>query len=227
MHEHAASPYFSMRARQSWRTLGYAGLAIPFLSSLHASATSVAVATTVFVLPSVWNLVQSQRERNGDKRPAPISYQSRRYERREFGTVPFSSLFEKWKADLSFEDTITEAAYCSNEYGRRLSVICVRIPGASRATRDLVADLLRKHVRSTDEVDMVSNEEIVVCCHLLRDALSAEIIFKRLERVLRSSGPISASFPVRIGKALYPLDGYTGADLISTARSKLQPITSQ
>ena len=47
-----------------------------------------------------------------------------------------------------FEDVITDAAYCSNEYGRKLSVICVRIPGLPGAMRDPVANL-RDRVRAS------------------------------------------------------------------------------
>ena len=32
----AASTYFSVRARQSWRTLGYGAIALPFLLTLRA-----------------------------------------------------------------------------------------------------------------------------------------------------------------------------------------------
>ena len=93
--------------------------------------------------------------------------------------------------------------------------------------RDLVANLLRMHIRSKDEVEIVSDDEFIVCSHLLRDALAADVIFKRLEGALRNAGLFSASLEVQLGKAVYPMDGYTGADLISHARSKLQPIARQ
>jgi hypothetical protein len=202
-------------------------MAIPFLSSLHPSASIVALTATASVLPSIWNLVQSHRERNGDKLPAPRSYKAGLRERREFEVDPFSALFGKWKAEPSFEDMITEAAYCSNEYGRRLSVICVRIPGLPNVMRDLVANLLRMHIRSKDEVEIISDDEFIVCSHLLRDALAADIIFERLEEALRDADLFSAALKVQLGKAVYPMHGYTGADLISHARSQLQPIATQ
>jgi hypothetical protein len=224
---YAASRSFSERARQSWRTLSYTGIAIPFLSNIHASSAILVATASVFVFPSIWDLVKSQRERNGDKLPSLTSYQGALRERREFGAVPFSGLSGKWIAEIAFEDTISDAAYCSNEYGRRLSVICVRIPGLPLAKLDLVVNLLRLHTRSNDEVEIVSNGEFMVCSHLLRDALAADVILKRLEGALRSADLFSASLEVQLGKAVYPMHGYTGADLISYARSQLQPIATR
>ena len=227
MFNRTASPYFSTRAFQSWCSLGFGGVAISFLSTLQASPTIVGLTATAFVLPSIWSLVESHRERNGDKLPAPTSYQANLRERREFGALPFGGLFCKWKAELSLEDTITEAAYCSNEYGRRLSVICVRIPGLPPVMRDPVVNLLRRHIRSKDEVEIAGDDEFIVCSHLLRDALAADVIFNRLERALRGADMLSASLDIQLGKAIYPMHGYTGSDLISHARSTLQPIATR
>ena len=191
------------------------------------SATIVALAATTCVFPSIWNLVKSHRERNGDKLPAAKSYQAGLRQRREFAIIPFSGLFSKWKAELSIEDAITEAAYCSNEYGRDFSVICLRIPGLPRIMRDLVVNLLRMHIRSKDEVEIVSDDEFIICSHLLRDALAANVILKRLEGALRGDDLPFASLEIQLGKAIYPMHGYTGADLISHARSQLQPIAAQ
>src|SRR5947209_19003078 len=113
----AASPQFAERTRQSWRTLGYGGIAVILLSSVQASATIVGLAAMAFVLPSICNFVASTRERSGDKLPAATSYKACRKERREFGSLPFGVLFDVRRAELPFEDVITEAAYCSNEYG--------------------------------------------------------------------------------------------------------------
>ena len=93
--------------------------------------------------------------------------------------------------------------------------------------RDLAANLLRMNIRSKDEVEIVSDDEFLVCSHLLRDALAADVIFRRLEGALREASPVFAPLEVQLGKAVYPMDGYTGPDLINHARSKLQPIASQ
>jgi hypothetical protein len=227
MPAHAASPTFTERTRQSWRALGYGGMAIAGLSTLHVSTPLLALIAMAFILPPIWNLVQSHRERNGDKLPAATALEAGVGDRREFAALPFGGLFGKWKAELPFEEMITEAAYCSNEYGRRLSVICVRIPGLSRVMRDLVANLLRMNVRAKDEVEVVSDDEFIVCSHLLRDAAAADIILKRLEGALRKADLFSEVCEIQIGKAVYPMHGYTGADLISYARSQLQPIAGQ
>ena len=220
---HAASPHFSERTRQSWRTLGYGGIAVTFLSSVHASTTTIEIAAAAFVVPTIWNFVASNRERNGDKLPPPTSFPGLG-ERRELGDLAFGALFDQRKAELPFEDVITDAAYCSNEYGRKLSVICVRIPGLPGAMRDPVANLLRAHIRKKDEVEIASDEEFIVCSHLLRDALAADVIFKRLEGAFRDTGLPLADLEIQLGKAVYPMDGYVGADLIAHARSKLQKI---
>jgi hypothetical protein len=215
----AASTYFSARARQSWRILGYGAIAFPFLLTLHASPLVVGLAELTFVIPSIWNFVASQRERNGDKMPTSVAFEGGRIERREFGSLTFRALLNQWKAELPLEGFITEAAKCSNDYGRRLSVIYVRIPNLPRAMRELVANLLRMNLRSTDEVAIISSDEFVVCAPLLRDAVAAEVISKRLAEAIRKADLASAAPEVHFGKAIYPMDGYTGADLIRHSRS--------
>ena len=148
----AVSSHFSVRARQSWRTLGYGAIALPFLLTLRAPPIVVGFVELMFVIPPVWNFVASQRERNGDKMPTAVAFEGGRVERREFGALTFRALLNQWKAELPLEGFITEAAKCSNDYGRRLSVIYVRIPDLPRAMRELVANLLRMNLRSTDEV---------------------------------------------------------------------------
>ena len=168
--------------------------------------------------------MQSHRERNGVKLPAARSHWGGGPERREYGSLAFDGSSVERSAASSLEDLITEAANFSNEYGRRLSVISVRIPGLPQSMRKLLAVLLRTNVRSNDVVEIVSESEFVVCCPLLRDARSADIIVKRFEGALRAADLPSAALEVQIGKAVYPMDGYTGSDLISHARSKLRPI---
>ena len=63
-----------------------------------------------------------------------------------------------------------------------------------------------------------------MCCPLLRDASAVDAIVKRLEKGLGDADLPSASLEVQLGKAVYPMDGYTGADLIAHARSKWRPI---
>lgn len=219
MSELVASPYLSERARQSWRTLGYGGMAFPLLASLHAPDPVVALTTTAFVIPTILNLVASHRERSGDKLPDEIGHRPGAHERRELGNFTFRCLLDKWKQELSFADLVTEAASCSNDFGRRSCVIYLRIPGLTAPMRDFFADLLRENVRSTDEVGIVGDDELVVCAPLLRDALAAEIVLKRLVEAVHAADIAPASFEAQFGKAIHPMDGYTGAELIDHARA--------
>ena len=219
MSEHNASPYFTERARQSWRTLGYGGMAYPLLASLHAPDPVVALTTTAFVIPTILNLVASHRERHGDKLPDSIGYLPGQEERRELGNFTFRCLLDRWKAELPFEDLVTEAASCSNDFGRRACVIYLRLPGLAAIMRDFVANVLRENVRSTDEVGIISEDEFVVCAPLLRDALASDIILKRLARAIEAADIVSPTLKAHFGKAIHPMDGYTGAELIGHARS--------
>lgn len=218
MSTHGASPYFTERARESWRTLGYGCMAFPFLWNLHAPTPVVVFASAAFVVPPIWNLAASHQERNGDKLPTSIAYHALHEERRELGSFTFRCLLDKWKAEMSFEDLITQAANCSNEFGRRLCVIYVRIPELQTIAADLWVNLLREHVRSTDEVRNISASEVVVCAPLLRDSLAAEVIHERLARAIRGAGLSPPSSEIYLGKAIYPMAGYTGAELIRHAR---------
>lgn len=219
MSEHNASPYFTERARESWRTLGYGGMAFPLLTTLHAPGPVVALTTSAFAIPTILNFVASQRERHGDKLPDSISYTPGREERRELGNFTFRCLLDRWKAELSFENLVTEAASCSNDFGRRACVIYLRIPGLDPIMRDFVANVLRENVRGTDEVGVISEDEFVVCAPLLRDALAADIILMRLARAIEAANLASPAPPAYFGKAIHPMNGYTGAELIGHARS--------
>jgi hypothetical protein len=219
MSEHNASPYFTERARQSWRTLGYGGMAFPFLATLHAPDPVVALTTTAFVIPSILNLVASHRERLGDKLPDSIAHIPGQEERRELGNFTFRCLLDRWKAELSFEDMVTEAISCSNEFGRRSCVIYLHMPDLAPMMRDFVANLLRENVRGTDEVAAISDNEFVVCAPLLRDALATDIVLKRLIAAVADAEVTSPTLRAHFGKAIHPMNGYTGAELIAHARN--------
>ena len=214
----AATTYFSARTRRSWRTLGYGAIAAPILFKLHASAPVLALAGTAFVLPAIWNLIASHRERNGDKMPTTVTYLDGHHDRREVHALTLKELVEEWRAELTIEGFVTEAAKLSGEYGRRLCVFYVRIPDLPRAMSESVANLLRAQIRRTDEVASLSSDEFVVCAPLLRDALDADIISRRFAEAFRGGEFGSACKDVHLGKAIYPMDGYTGADLIRHSR---------
>jgi hypothetical protein len=221
MADHTSSLYFFKRERQSWLSLAFVGIAAPLLSSLHTPASIVALTAATFGLPAIWNIVQSHRERNGELSPATVAKLG---ERRQFGVSPLGDLFARSRDERCFEDLVTDAAYCSNEYSRRLCVICVHIPELPPLKRHLIANLLRKHVRANDQVEIAPADEFLVCAPLLRDALSADVIVKRLEGALRNSDLLGDTLTVRLGKAVYPLDGYTGPALISASRENLRQV---
>jgi hypothetical protein len=197
-------------------------MAFPLLEGLHAPDPVVALTTTAFVIPTILNLVASHRERNGDKMPDSISHAPGREERRELGNLTFRCLLDRWKAELPFEDLVTEAASCSNEFGRRACVIYLRIPDLAPIMRDFVANVLRENVRTTDEVGVLSDDEFAVCAPLLRDALAADIIVRRLARAIEAADITSPTLKGHFGKAIHPMDGYTGSELIGHARSDAQ-----
>jgi hypothetical protein len=221
MADHTSSLYFFKRERQSWLSLAFVGIAAPLLSSLHTPTSIVALTAATFGLPAIWNIVQSHRERNGELSPATVAKFG---ERRQFGVSPLGDLFAQSSDGRPFEDLVTDAAYCSNEYSRRLCVICVKIPELPPLKRHLVAQLLRKHVRANDQVEITPTDEFLVCAPLLRDALSADVILKRLEGALRKSDLLGDTLTIGLGKAVYPLDGYTGPALISSSRENLRQI---
>ena len=61
----------------------------------------------------------------------------------------------------------------------------------------------------------------MVCAPLLRDAVAAEVIAKRLAEAIRKADLASAALEVHFGKAIYPMDG-SPRSLIRHSRSVAQ-----
>lgn len=211
-------PYFTPRGRRSWRMLGYSALAFLFLRSLKATWPITSIALALFIVPAIWNLVLSFRERNGDKIPKLIAHQKWQEERRDLSHVTFRHLFATWKSQLSISDVITEAGKCSNDFGRRLCIVYLRAECLSINMRENLIMFLRQRVRSNDDVTIISDNEFIVCAPLLSDTLAAEIIYKRLAEAIQSSVFPYITWEIRLGKAIYPMDGYSGEELIQRAR---------
>ena len=190
------------------------------------SEATAALAAATVLLPSMVAAVDAHRERNGDKSPLPTSIGAdgdKARERRVFETSAFYRAVNKVKAQLSFEDFVTEMANCSNVYGRRFSVTCVRIAGLTECRRTEIADLLRKTVRASDEIRLMNDEEFLVCTPLLSDAKDADLVLNRLRRALLASQLLEDPSTLSLGRALHPLDGYSGRDLIEAARNNCRP----
>ena len=217
--------YFAERTDAGWKTLSCGGVVGLLVAQSGGSVTAAAMAASLFILPTLRNVLDAHRERHGDKSPLPEATDSG--DRRGFKEAAAYRWINELKSKLSFEDFVTELADCSMLYGRRFSVISVKIAGLSKTKIDLVADLLRAQVRATDEIKRMADDEFVICSPLLRDAISADTIVKRLEKALSESKLLEAQSTVSLGKALCPRDGYSGPDLINAARSALRPVASQ
>lgn len=223
--------YFVDQTRKAWRDAGLACLAGTCVANTGGSYAAVAIAAGVVFLPSAKAALDAHRERSGDKAPVTVAAGAARNpenERRQFESSAFFRAVNKVRSQLSFEDFVTELANCSNMYGRRFSLTCVRVAGLSEAKRTEVADLLRRNVRASDEIKQTGDDEFVVCTPLLRDARDADVVMNRLRKVLLASDLLDEASSLSLGRALHPLDGYNGVDLIEAARNNLAasaPIT--
>jgi hypothetical protein len=214
--------YFPERSLPTWKNLSFGGAMGFMVAQDGGSMASAAMAASLFLIPTIQNAIEAHRERNGDKLPLPVATAGDG-DRRTFKEEAASKWLAELKSKLSFEDFVTELADCSLQYGRRFSVTCVKIAGLSEAKTELVASLLRRNVRATDEIKCVSDGEFLVCSPLLRDAVSAETILKRLENALMGSDLLDAGASLQLGKAVCPRDGYSAPDLIEAARGALRP----
>ena len=213
--------YFVDRRKKAWRNAGYACLAGFSASNLGASLSIASAVAAAFLLPSVYWLFEAHRERNGDKSPVATT-NTGGADRRTVQSSAFCRTVEKLRAQLPFEDFVTELANGSNLYGRRFSVICVKIVGLSADKKVQVSDLLRRNVRAFDEIRALSDDEFVVCTPLLSDAKDANLVLNRLRNALLASDLLGAPSKLQMGCALHPLDGYSGKDLIASARNDLR-----
>lgn len=90
--------------------------------------------------------------------------------------------------------------------------------GAHQAMSCLASEL-RRSLRNTDHVSLLDDNSVLVCICLLANLSDLENIARRLRSVVERLGlgaELGAVLP--IGLSIYPLNGYTGADLISAVR---------
>lgn len=182
-----------------------------------------AAAVVVALAPVVFAAVRSTRSRLGDVPPTfasdPTSYPSYK---REFETLPFANPFSPDSDHLPLAQRITMAAEAAAEYSRGASVLFLATDDG--ATTQRAYRVMRDALRPTDHVEIVEGG-VVACLNLIRDLANVDGVIARLtRRLLDADWPQSS--PPRFGRALYPMHGYSGADLIEAARQQVRPATS-
>ncbi len=98
--------------------------------------------------------------------------------------------------------------------------------GARRAM-ETTAETMRAQLRAHDRVELRPDGSFVVCIGRLRKHAHLVAIAQKLERALRphfatQAGEASAGPCVVFGHAIYPIGGYSGHEMIATARAALE-----
>lgn len=132
---------------------------------------------------------------------------------------------------LTFDEQVKIAIEASLRSARVIGVIHFTFPTTSkgelvrsdenpRPDIRVVADRFRSRLRQTDCVRLLAKNEIAVFISLLSNVTDLESIATRLSYVAKESGfSLGTGLQDRPGLAMYPLDGYTGTDLISAAKN--------
>ena len=210
------------RSSGAWRTPAYVVFALFCALVLAAFSRLLAAAVAALALaPLVIAAMRATRARLGEVPPEfATSPETSHAGMREFASLPFDNPFDPAHSDLPLDARITMAAEASAEFSRGASVLYLRTPPNVDAAGVLA--ILRAAVRPTDHVEMIGPGEIVACLNLIRDLSNVDGVIARLTQRLHDNGwPQGA--PPRFGRALYPMHGYSGADLIAAARAQLQP----
>jgi hypothetical protein len=124
------------------------------------------------------------------------------------------------------------AAEASVELSRRVGVIYMPIPAyfeiargngtaAAAHAMNAIADEFRRRLRPSDQVAIVDDNVIVICVCLLSSLDDLKNVAMRLNRVVRAVGAGDVPAAVaRAGVAMYPIDGYTGREMVLAAKSR-------
>jgi diguanylate cyclase (GGDEF)-like protein len=138
-------------------------------------------------------------------------------------------------------DRIEAAAEASKRFGRTLGLIYYnldayahveRAHGEARADAfmDSVVASLSARLRNTDLIARQGKGRFVVCIVLLPEKAALESIRNRLNAALYAvevDSPAEASRAFDVGLSIYPMGGYTGEDLIATARDHCEEARSE
>ncbi len=174
----------------------------------------VGPAAIAFEAPAMVMSAPMREDIPGDMLPAPA-----------FGRVPPPQL----TAPCAPERWIEIAAELSCRHDRRVGVIVAHV-GAyeelafrfgsehARQTVDIITQEIRAALRPGDLVSVRDNGEIVTCAPFVMVKDEIKGIAARLRRTIAEIGERSGiDFKVRMGTSIYPLDGYTGEELIASA----------
>lgn len=148
-------------------------------------------------------------------------------------TLPHSPFTDAVDAP-TLEGQIEIAAEACVRLSRTIGIIYFEVPGyAQIALRDgkekaaeivsALAEALRHHLRVTDHLAVLDCRRIVVCVCLLDKATDLEGIARRLAVIVqRHKLAAGEGAQIRPGLAIYPLNGYSGAELVAAAMRDYQ-----
>ena len=134
---------------------------------------------------------------------------------------------------LSFDERVQIAAEASLRESRVIGAICFRVSlKGGAAQRDVtapdsqhlepLADFFRTRLRSTDCVRITGQDEIMVFVSLLDTLQHLRNITARLVAAVQNCQDLpNLQIGLATGAAMYPIDGYSGAELIASARKRL------
>jgi hypothetical protein len=80
---------------------------------------------------------------------------------------------------------------------------------------------LRRWLRAADHVEVINHNQIVCCICPLETRQDLESVAKRMSAIVRRMGLAgngALETPAPAGLAMYPVDGYSGQELIDNAR---------
>ena len=207
------------RSTGATRVLLYVTVAL--VGAILLARFSIPLAALVAILalaPLVVAAVRGTRARLGLVQP-DFDPQTGGARMREFETLPFENPFDPANAHLSLESRISMAAEASANYSRGVSVLFLAVDDQAETQRAYAT--LRDALRPSDHVEIIEGG-VVVCLNLIRDLANVDGVIARLTRRLAEAGWPQSS-PPRFGRALYPMHGYSGGDLIEAARTQVRP----
>ncbi len=204
------------------RMFAYACFTIMVLVKTVAPLGVIEVYAAACIAPAVIAYMQSKRLRNA-KAPPKAMKSVERYpgDRRAFRQRLTQNPFDSSEPDLELADRITNSAEICVGFGRRAIVLSLSFADLDPATVRECAEAIRRSVRCTDLVEIVAGSEILIGLAMVQDYGAADIVTKRIHDALGAL-PASRADQVKSGASIYPLHGYTGADLISAARKRSQ-----
>ncbi|MDE2361759.1 MAG: hypothetical protein KGM42_03700 [Hyphomicrobiales bacterium] len=230
-----AKAYFDSLVERAARAFVFATACVIVAFTLGFGKFAIALIAAISFLRPLLITARIFRERLGVNRPGVLARdRADTLKQREFGKLPFVNPFEA-EADLPLEDRITLAAESCVEFNRSLCVLYLRTHAPRRSTkiaeRDgslelacLAAAHIRGCVRPSDHVAVIEPNEIIVCLNLIRDLSNVDTIVARItKRLGETCWP--SDLALHIGRAMHPVNGYRGVDLVASARAQASALS--